>query len=760
MDNINKLSGKAAKKEGRRVLSLFERSNVGSRAKWVRNEQKSWDFFLNAQLTDEEKRMLEESGMPTFIINRITPVIETMRYFATARDPRWRAVGTKGDDAKLASVVTDMIDYAWYISSGKQVLHNIVTNTLVRGKGYMHIYIDPNADKGLGEVKFESIDPFDVWVSPMTRDPYERDALYHIIKKDLPRHTIMDMLPDYADVIKRIRYTGSAYFSQSMSERDWNDEPQILPSEEEPPPSSDEEGGYEDILPYFEIYEPVRLTYYRLMLKFGPSEEELEKARAYIDKQVRELAEAQAVEYAEKEAELGQLLEQGQILRERYDYELRVLKEQHEARLQELQRTLMQQLIDGLTKQEERIVSESEYKLLRRQLKDEIVEAIPFKERRVRKTCVVGDRALYQMILPISHSPVIALPYTHTGTPYPMSAVTPLIGKQQEINKAHQIMIHHANLSSSLRFKYVEGEIDEDLWERYSASPRALLPYRPGFSQNGPQEIMPLPINNAFFTVEQEAKGDIEYMAGIQPPVMGIQKFSEETYRGLLAKDEFSTRRMRSWISNIMEPFLEHVGKVWMELARSHYTYYKVFRIVQPNDVGGWEEREVEINVPIYDDMGNVIDRMFDYPSLRYDIRIVPGSTLPLNRWMILDEYRKWFELGIIDDIAFLSRADLPDKDQIIERNSLYKKLQSRINELENALKDRESTIKNMQRDLVRSGIKQKVMMAEQEIDRSKTEVKMMDKLLTERMKDALKQMKQELRMEIRRQLQNKKGNK
>ena len=43
----------------------------------------------------EEKDALEESGMPTFTINRITPVIEMMKYFVTANNPRWQAVGAE-----------------------------------------------------------------------------------------------------------------------------------------------------------------------------------------------------------------------------------------------------------------------------------------------------------------------------------------------------------------------------------------------------------------------------------------------------------------------------------------------------------------------------------------------------------------------------------------------------------------------------------------------------------------------------------------
>jgi len=741
------LGSRKGRKIGNEVLNLWFQANVGSRTKWQVQEQRSWDFYLNAQLTEKERSELEEAGMPTFIINRITPIIETMKYFVTARNPKWRAVGVKGDDVRLANIVTDLMDYSWYISGGKAILSSVVTNALVRGKGYIHIKIDPDADRGLGEVIFESIDPFEVWVSPMTRDPYERDAMYHIIKKDLPRHVLMDALPEYASIIRRIKAGITLSTSLSSSERDFTEESAILPQDEEPPPTAD--GGYDDVLPYFEVYMPVNLKYYRLYINIPPGTDEAKMMAAKIDQMVNQFAEEKSVEFEELQISLERQLQAGEILKERYEFEVRKASDEIAALIQEYRDRLTQEFEKEMGKIEERFVPEEEYELLKRQLGNNIKEAIPYFERRIKKICSIGDRALYEAILPISHSPIIAIPYNHTGTPYAMSAVTPLIGKQQEINKSHQIMVHHANLSSNLRWKYIEGEIDEDLWQNYAASPQALLPYRQGFSPDGPVPIMPLPINNAFFTVEQDSKTDLEYMAGIQPPVMGIASGREETYRGFLAKDEFSTRRIRSWVNNIFEPFLEHVGRVWLQFAREHYTFRKIFRIVEPNDMGGWEEREHEINIPLYDDKGKLIGRVNDYASMKYDIRILSGSTLPLNRWMQLEEYKEWYQLGIIDDIAFLSKADIPDKEDIIERNSIYSKMKSTIDQLEKELKDKEGKLQTLERQLIQAGIKGKVAMADKEVDRSKTETKMMQKLVQERMRDELKMMRSEIGKEI-----------
>jgi len=85
-----------------------------------------------------------------------------------------------------------------------------------------------------------------------------------------------------------------------------------------------------------------------------------------------------------------------------------------------------------------------------------------------------------------------------------MSASTPLVGKQEEINKAHQITIHNANLSGSLRWLIQEGAVDDDEWDNYSSAPGARLKYRQGYEK--PEAIHPTPLNNAFLLWYKKVK--------------------------------------------------------------------------------------------------------------------------------------------------------------------------------------------------------------------------------------------------------------
>lgn len=66
------------------IHNLFLKLNGQNRRKWEIVNQQGHDFFLDNQMSHEEKKNLEDQGMPTFTINRIIPIIEMLNFYATA----------------------------------------------------------------------------------------------------------------------------------------------------------------------------------------------------------------------------------------------------------------------------------------------------------------------------------------------------------------------------------------------------------------------------------------------------------------------------------------------------------------------------------------------------------------------------------------------------------------------------------------------------------------------------------------------------
>jgi hypothetical protein len=195
-----------------------------------------------------------------------------------------------------------------------------------------------------------------------------------------------------------------------------------------------------------------------------------------------------------------------------------------------------------------------------------------------------------------------------------------------------------------------------------------------------------------------------------------------ETYRGMLAMDEYGTRRIKYWLNNCIEPALKQVGKCVMEYSQSVYTSNKVFRIIQPNALQ--DPKEVEINIPMYNDMGKAVGKYMDYESAQFDVRLIAGSTMPVNRWAYLEELKELMQLGVIDDIALLAETDIKNKQNIAKRKSQMSQMQGQVSAMEEQVKEKDGTIETLTRQLVQAGIKAKVLQGASEVDKKVNDTK------------------------------------
>ena len=692
------------KKIVNQIHDLYKKANGSNRKKWENIAQQSYEFFLGEQLTEEEQDALRSAGMPNFTINRITPVIEMMKFFATANTPRWQAVGAEGSDSDVAAVHADIADYCWYNSNGDSIYAQVIQDALVKGVGYMQVDVDPNQDRGLGEVMFKKIEPFDVYPDPASRDFLFRDATYIMVRKDLPKEQVKKLFPDKVRQIKNANSDSAG--ENNYSDRDTLESDLIFPADTAGE-SWDSKGEEDTIIDYYECYSKEKVAFMNLFINLPPGPSEMESIERQVEVDLKDYEAEMMVQVEEKALQLAESVEKGEIIQERAALEIERARREASESVEKQRIILINKLKEAESRIENRVVTKAEYDIMikNKKLEATIVDAIDFYEDRIRFTIVVGDKLLYDESLPIKDYPIVPFVYQYTGTPYAVSAVNPLVGKQQELNKAHQILIHNANLASNLRWMYEEGSVPEDEWEKYSSAPGALLKYRQGFAP--PTPVQPLPLNNAFYGITQNAKSDMEYVAGVYSSMQGDSKGGPETYRGLLQMDEYGTRRIKSWMQNVIEPGLEHLGMVFKDWAQDTYLAHKVFRIVQPNNID--EEKVIEINVPIFDDLGNAVKKWNDYSTARFDVRIIGGSTLPLNRWALLEEYFKWYQSGLIDDIAMLAETDVRGKEAIIKRKSVYMQLRNKVEQMEELVKDRNGTIETLERQLVQSGIKEKV---------------------------------------------------
>ena len=711
-------------KKAERIRNIFNKANTASRIQWERINQKGFDFANDNQITEAERIALEEQGMPTFTINRITPVVEMLNFYATANNPRWQAVGAEGSDTDVAAVFSDMADYIWDGSNGVALYGNAINDAITKSMGYVLVTVDHDADHGMGEVKLEQPDPFDVYIDPKSRDLMFRDASYILIRKVLPKQHLISLFPEFEKKIKKAGTDEQGDYSYTEKSHGNLKKDFHYKDIDEAETVDPETGEHDKFIEFFEMYEKKRIKYINVFYQLQPTNAQLKQIKEQVAIKISEMEQEMSIQIQEQEMQMQQAVETGEMLPERMELEMQQATKMMQDQLAAAEQEMTSQMIAEISKVENTVITEKEFKLMMEDptFAKTVIDQVPFYGVRIQQCCVAGNVTLYEKLLPenITEYPLVPFHFKWTGTPFPTSAVSPLIGKQMELNKAHQIMVHNASLGSSLRWMFEEGAVDTDLWEKYSSSPGALLPIRPGAQP--PTPVQPAPLANAFFQVVQEGKGDMEYLAGIYSSMQGDISGQHETYRGMLAQDEYGTRRVKQWMKNIVEPGLKQLGTLVMQFSQAVYTAHKVFRIIQPSAIQ--EERQVEINVPIYNDMGEAIGKWKDYATAKFDIKIVAGSTLPVNRWAYLDELKQLLQFGVVDDIAVLAETDIRNKEQIAKRKSTYAQLSGQVEQLSEAVKDKDGTIETLERQLVQAGIKGKVMQAEMEITKTKEEVK------------------------------------
>ena len=712
---------KKTDKIAEKVNRIYQYSKTENRIQWEYINQKGYDFSNDNQLSAEEKIALEEQGMPTFTINRIIPVVEMLNFYATAKSPRWQAVGAEGSDTDVANVFSEIAGYIWNNSDGDSIYSNAINDAITKSIGYLMVTVDHDSDRGMGDVVIKQPEPFDIYVDNKSRDLLFRDAAYILIRKILPKGHLVQQFPDSKRKIMAASSNESEYdnYSKKSTDMDQHDfsynemgQNNSIYSEKE-----------SELVELYELYEKEKEPFINLFYKVPPDKQKIAQIKQTAAEEVQKMQSEMMVSFKEKQLQMQQSVEAGEMLPERMQLELQKEQEMMSSQLQSYTIEIEHKLQEEASITDNKVITKKEFSFLEKDatFAPKIIEAIPFHKNVIKLCCVVGDKTLYEKKLPLEDYPIVPFHYKWTGTPFPMSAVSPLIGKQREVNKAHQLMIHNASLGSSLRWMYEEGSVDTDYWEKYSSAPGALLPMRQGY--NPPQPVQPFQLNNAFFSLTQTGKQDMEYLAGIFSSQMGDTGANKEMpYKGMLAMDEYGTRRIKYWLKHCIDPALKQVGEVVKQYSQAVYTAHKVFRIVQPSAIQ--EEKQIEINVPLYNDFGEAIGKWRDYQASKFDIKIVSGSTLPINRWAYLEELKQLMNLGVVDDIAVLAETDIKNKEQIVKRKSVYAQLSSQVENMEKTLQDKEGTIETLERQLVQAGIKNKIMQGNVEVSKKKHEVK------------------------------------
>tara|TARA_R100000742_G_C4279228_1_gene103287 strand:- start:2331 stop:4559 length:2229 start_codon:yes stop_codon:yes gene_type:complete len=696
-----------------------------ARENWAKQAVEDNEFRNGKQWTKEQSDALRNKAQEPIVVNVIFSAVEQAKALLTANKPRFQSTARETSDTEVGRLFSDLMSYVWDNSNGNVELKQAIDDYYVKGMGVIMAYTDPDKDFGRGEVCLKSLDPLEVYFDPSSKDPFCRDSGHVLVAKLMSQNQLIQYYPEYEEEIKKVQETSHINIT-SESRHALKSEDVTLKSR-----IAGEELSGDRELEMFTRYSKVRMPYFKIYDPYA-NEEKVLNTEEYKDYQNEEIViltnsngeqqiftdEKEVRGYIQLHESVGDTFH---LMQDPMSGQpVPMAGEEHEGSIPNSTSHIDIASKMHLIEEEKILVNEIEITNI--------------------KQCVsIGDMMLYQSILPIEEYPIVPIMNGFNRNPYPMSDVRLVKGLQEYINKIRSLIIAHASSSTNVKLLIPRGAVNKQQVEQdWGRAGTAVIEFDPELGS--PIVASPIPLPNELYKNEADAKADIERILGIYALMQGDMGAAPQTFKGTVALDEYGQRRIKSKRDDIEEG-LNQLGKVVLGLMQYVYTDQKVLRLMQPNN----KPKEVVVNSPLYDDIGNVVGKLNDITVGKYDIIVASGSTLPSNRWARFEYYMQLYQAGLIDQIELLKQTDVADMEGVLQRNGQMQQMQQQVQAQSEEIKKLKGDLQTAQRESLHDRKRVEVKEFEKKLAKAEAKVEMAQQLYKARLGDELKMARNDL---------------
>ena len=695
-----------------------------ARQEWVKQAVEDNEFRNGKQWSDDQVTALRNRAQEPLVVNVVYSAVEQAKAMLTANNPKFQSTARENSDAKLGRMFSDLMAYIWDHSNGNVELKQAIDDYYVKGMGVMMAYINPEADFGAGEVKLQSIDPLELYIDTSSKDPFCRDAAHIIVGKIISQTQLIDTYPEFENLIREAAET-SYINTTAESRHGLKNEDVTLKRRLTGTTITDERE-----LELFERYTKIKLPYYKIYDPLSEEQKVLnhEKFEEYKQEPIVVVTNAEGQNVFTDKRNVNMYLDIKENIGSPYHLMLDPMSgqpspmagEEHLGSIPGSTTT-----IDVLTKAD--------------LIEDGGIMVNEIEITQIQQCVSVGDVQLFIVDLPIEEYPIVTFMNGFNRNPYPMSDVRLVKGLQEYINKIRSLIVAHASSSTNVKLLIPRGSMDKKhLEQEWGKAGTAVIEFDPELGQ--PIVAGPVPLPNELYKNEADAKADIERILGIYAMMQGGMGNAPQTFKGTVALDEFGQRRIKSKRDDI-EECINQLAKVVVGLVQYVYTDQKVFRLMQPNN----RPLEMEINSPIYDDIGNLMGKINDITIGKYDVVVLSGSTLPSNRWARFEYYMQLYQSGLIDQIEVLKQTDVADMEGVLERAGQMQQMQAQIQQQTEEIKNLKGDLQTAQRESLHDRKRVEVKEFEKKLAKAEAKVEMAQQLYKTRLADELKLAKEDI---------------
>ena len=385
-----------------------------------------------------------------------------------------------------------------------------------------------------------------------------------------------------------------------------------------------------------------------------------------------------------------------------------------------------------------KLIESKEYKEF---LKEGFITEQLTYQTRIREVFVVGDKLLYDEILPISEYPITVACNEHAGNPFPSGDVRHAKTPQRMLNRTEALLISHTNATTNFKLLYEDGAIDASEIQKWHI-PNAIIRANPGALASGKiKEFSPPAVSSSLYTEKSRYEIDIETVFGAYKFLQGNSQGAPGTVGEAQIMDESSSRK-QNWKILPIYDMLTKTAKVITQWMPNIYDQQRTLRIVSPTG----EENEVTLNIPVIDDKTGAVKKLYDMETASFDVRVVVGSTRSTSPMAELQKDLSLLSAGIYDrtQVIMNMKGDI-DKASLMQRMSEISNLQSQLAQAQEELKRMRGDLQTREREVFHANMRAEISEATKPVSDAVSNIKSNAKLEQARQRDKTRMVGEEL---------------
>jgi len=296
------------------------------------------------------------------------------------------------------------------------------------------------------------------------------------------------------------------------------------------------------------------------------------------------------------------------------------------------------------------------------------------------QTVVCNDEVVLHRPSPFKHGlfPIVHLPCSRVSWSFwAIGDIQPVERLQIEINRRRGHIMDILRYTANPMLVVDPGMMPD--WEQLEPRPGLVIP-----AEGGPQSaqwLQPPGVPAALFEVNQLDKGDFDVVLGNVEVLQGRRPSGVEAGVAIEMLQDAASVRPRGKARNL-ENMIRNLGRILLGMIQQFYTTERVFRVVgnEIQQLEGPITKDPEaafmfINRPVVDPQTGQVVLSNEVPPVEeadFDVRVGPGSTLPVSRSAQFGRAIQMQQMGLADPELVWKYSGFPRWKEEMQRAQMW----------------------------------------------------------------------------------------